>query len=254
MLLVIDIGNTHVVFGIFKNEKWVGEWRIATHLHKTSDEYGILFTDLLNSGKVTPSKIKGAILSSVVPPLTPIFQEMTEKYFLLKAMVVTHDLKTGLKIRYDHPKEVGADRIVNAVAAYHFFGGPVIIVDFGTATTFCVVSEKGEYLGGAIAPGLMISADALFSRAAKLPRVELVKPKSVIGKDTVTSMQSGMIFGYVGLVNEIVRRIQEEIGREALVVATGGLSRLIASECKAISKVRPTLTLEGLMIIFKMNA
>jgi type III pantothenate kinase len=254
MLLVIDIGNTHVVFGVFKNEKLVGEWRIATHLHKTSDEYGILFTDLLNSGKVAASKIKGAILSSVVPPLTSIFQEMTERYFSLKAIVVTHAVKTGLKIQYDHPKEVGADRIVNAVAAYHFYGGPVIIVDFGTATTFCVVSDKGEYLGGAIAPGLMISADALFSRAAKLPRVELSKPKSVIGKDTVTSMQSGMIFGYVGLVNEIVNRIQEEIGREALVVATGGLSRLIASECKTISKVRPALTLEGLMIIYNLNA
>jgi type III pantothenate kinase len=254
MLLVIDIGNTHVVFGIFKNEKLVGEWRIATHLHKTSDEYGILFTDLLSSGKVGVSKIKGAIVSSVVPPLTPIFQEMTEKYFSLKAMVVTHSLKTGLKIQYDHPKEVGADRVVNAVAAFRLFGGPVVIVDFGTATTFCVVSEKGDYLGGAIAPGLMISADALFARAAKLPRVELSKPKSVIGKDTVTSMQSGLIFGYAGLVNEMVDRIREEIGREALVVATGGLAPLIASECKTISKIRPTLTLEGLMIIYKMNA
>lgn len=254
MLLVIDIGNTHVVFGVFKNEKLIGEWRIATHLHKTSDEYGILFTDLLTAGKVRPSRLKGAILSSVVPPLTPIFQEMSEKYFNLKAMVVTHALKTGLKIQYDHPKEVGADRIVNAAAAYRLYGGPVIIVDLGTATTFCVVSEKGEYLGGAIAPGLMISADALFARAAKLPRVELSKPKSVIGRDTVTSMQSGMIFGYVGLVNEIVSRIHAELGREGRVVATGGLSALIASECKTISTVRPTLTLEGLMIIYKMNA
>ncbi len=253
MLLVIDIGNTHVVFGIFKNEKLVGEWRIATHLHKTSDEYGILFADLLKAGKITVSKIKGAILSSVVPPLTPVFQEMTERYFSLAAMVVTHTLKTGLKIQYDHPKEVGADRIVNAAAAYRLFGGPVVIVDLGTATTFCVVSEGGDYLGGAIAPGLTISAEALFARAAKLPRIELSKPKSVIGRDTVTSMQSGIIFGYVGLVNEIVHRIQAEIGREALVVATGGLSSLIASECKTISKVRPTLTLEGLMIIFKLN-
>lgn len=254
MLLVIDIGNTHVVFGIFKNEKLIGEWRIATHLHKTSDEYGILFADLLKAGKITVSKIKGAILSSVVPPLTPVFQEMTERYFSLAAMVVTHALKTGLKIQYDHPKEIGADRIVNAAAAYRLFGGPVVIVDLGTATTFCVVSERGDYLGGAIAPGLTISAEALFARAAKLPRVELSKPKSVIGRDTVTSMQSGIIFGYVGLVNEIVHRIQAEIGREALVVATGGLSSLIASECKTISKVRPTLTLEGLMIIFKLNA
>ncbi|MDC4204814.1 MAG: type III pantothenate kinase [Candidatus Manganitrophus sp.] len=253
LLLVIDIGNTNVVFGIFERKKLIGEWRVATHLHKTADEYGILLIDLLLAQKIPLSKVKGAILSSVVPPLTPVFQEMTRKYFSLDPMVVTHSLKTGLQIKYDQPKEIGADRIVNAAAAYHLYGGPVVIVDFGTATTFCVVSETGDYLGGAIAPGLIISADALFSRAAKLPRVELIKPKRIIGRDTVSSMQSGMIFGYVGLVNEIVRRIHREIGTEALVVATGGLSNLIAPECSTIQKVRPALTLEGLMIIYHLN-
>lgn len=253
MLLALDIGNTNVVFGVFNKEKLLGEWRVSTRLHKTSDEYGVLLRDLLTAQKINSSKIKGAILSSVVPPLTPVFQEMAEKHFGVRAMVVSHRLKTGLRIQYDQPGEIGADRIVNAVAAYHLYGGPVIIVDFGTATTFCVVSEKGDYLGGAIAPGLMISADALFSRAAKLPRVELTKPKSVIGKDTVSSMQSGMIFGYVGLVDEIIRRIRQELGKELQVVATGGLSTLISPECKTIAKIRPTLTLEGLMIIYKMN-
>lgn len=253
MLLVIDVGNTNVAFGIFKGKDLIGEWRVATHLHKTADEYGILLVDLLQAQKMAPSKVKGAILSSVVPPLTPVFQEMARKYFSQEAMVVTHSLKTGIRIHYDQPKEIGADRIVNAAAAYHLYGGPVVIVDFGTATTFCVVSESGDYLGGAIAPGLVISADALFSRAAKLPRVELIKPKSIIGRDTVSSMQSGMIFGYVGLVNEIVHRIHREIGTEALVVATGGLSSLIAPECNVIQKIRPTLTLEGLMIIYGLN-
>lgn len=253
MLLVIDVGNTNVVFGIFDGKKLIGEWRVATHLHKTADEYGILLIDLLQAQKISVPRVKGAILSSVVPPLTPVFQEMTRKYFSLETMVVTHSLKTGLRIQYDQPKEIGADRIVNAAAAYQLYGGPVVIVDFGTATTFCVVSESGDYLGGAIAPGLVISADALFSRAAKLPRVELIKPKRIIGRDTVSSMQSGMIFGYVGLVNEIVHRIHQEIGTEALVVATGGLSSLIAPECNAILKIRPTLTLEGLMIIYDLN-
>lgn len=253
LLLVIDVGNTNVVFGIFEEKRLLGEWRVATHFQKTADEYGILLIDLLQEQKISAARVKGAILSSVVPPLTPVLQEMARKYFSQEAMVVTHDLKTGLRIRYDNPKEVGADRIVNAAAAYHLYGGPLIIVDFGTATTFCVVSEGGDYLGGAIAPGLTISAEALFARASKLPRVELIKPKGVIGRDTVSSMQSGMIFGYAGLVNEIVGRIEQEIGEKAQVVATGGLSRLIAPECATIQKVRPTLTLEGLMIIYNMN-
>ncbi|MBI3804883.1 MAG: type III pantothenate kinase [Nitrospirae bacterium] len=254
MLLVIDVGNTNVVFGIFEGKRLVGEWRVATHFQKTADEYGILLLDLLQQQAIKAARVKGAILSSVVPPLTPVLQEMTRKYFLLETMVVTPDLKTGLRIRYDNPKEVGADRIVNASAAYRLYGGPLIIVDFGTATTFCVISKEGDYLGGAIAPGLIISAEALFARASKLPRVELIKPKGVVGRDTVSSIQSGMIFGYVGLVNEIVHRIYQEIGRDALVVATGGLSTLIAPECSTIQKIRPTLTLEGLMFIYNMNS
>ncbi|MFQ5780686.1 MAG: type III pantothenate kinase, partial [Nitrospiria bacterium] len=249
VLLAIDIGNTNIVFGLFKGEKLFREWRVTTDPHKTSDGYGNLLTDFLSSQQIALSTINGAVLSSVVPCLTPIFQQVTERTFSLKAMVVTHSLKTGLKIQCRHPDEVGADRIVNAAAAYHLYGGPVVVVDFGTATTFCVVSKEGDYLGGAIVPGLMLSAEALFSHAAKLPRVELKRPSSVIGKDTVTSMQSGIIFGYIGLVNEIIKRIHHEMGEKTLVVATGGLAGLIASECGSISKIRPTLTLEGLMII-----
>ncbi len=254
MLLAIDIGNSHVVIGVFHKKTLVGQWRIATALHKTSDEYGLVLTDFLQAASLVPSQFSGAILSSVVPPLTPVFYEMMEKYFLISAMTVTPALATGIQIQYGRPFEVGADRIVNAAAAYHLYGGPVIVVDFGTATTFCVISKMGDYLGGAIAPGLIISAEALASRAAKLFRVELIKPKTVIGKDTATSMQSGMIFGHVGMVNEIVHRIHLELGRKTEVVATGGLCPLIAPECKIISKVRPTLTLEGLMIIYGMNA
>ncbi len=254
MLLAVDIGNSHIVVGAFDKKKLIGQWRIATALHKTSDEYGIALTDFLHVANILPSQFSGAILSSVVPPLTPVFSEMLEKYFSIMAIIVNPSLATGIQIQYDRPFEVGADRIVNAAAAYHLYGGPVIVVDFGTATTFCAISKTGAYLGGAIAPGLIISAEALASRAAKLFRVELVKPKTVIGKDTATSMQSGMIFGHIGMVNEIVRRIHLELGRKTEVVATGGLCTLIAPECKIISKIRPTLTLEGLMIIFGMNA
>ncbi len=253
MLLVCDIGNTEIVFGLFKESASIGQWRISTDLHKTSDEYGILLTHLLESQMEPVSQINGVIFSSVVPPLTPVFQSMIEEYFAILPMIVSEKLKTGLTIRYENPKEVGSDRIVNAAAAYNFYGGPLVIVDLGTATTFCVVSEGGDYLGGAIAPGLILSIEALFSRTAKLPRIELAKPDNVIGKDTTASMQSGSFFGYVGLINEIVQRIHAELGVEARVIATGGLSELIAPECKTITTIRPTLTLEGLMIIYSMN-
>lgn len=253
MLLVIDIGNSDIVFGLFNAEALIGQWRIRTNLHKTADEYGILMTQLLAYPAGFHARVKGVIISSVVPPLTTIFQEMSNKYFQATPMVVTEAVKTGLIIRYDHPAEVGSDRIVNAAAAYALCGGPIIIVDLGTATTFCVVTEKGEYLGGAIAPGMALSAEALFRHTAKLPRVELKKPDCVIGSDTTTSMQSGVIFGYIGLINEIVTRLQDEIGTKCRVIATGGLANLIAPECKAISLVRSTLTLEGLMIIYRMN-
>ncbi len=254
MLLVIDIGNSDVVFGIFKGKSLVGTWRIASDLHKSSDEYGILLCSLLKGREISAEQITGVILSSVVPALTPLFQEMSQRYFDRNPMTVSDVLKTGLTIQYKHPKEVGSDRIVNAAAAYHLYGGPVLIVDLGTATTFCVVSETGAYLGGAIAPGMALSAEALVQRAAKLPEVALKRPTQVIGSDTVGSMQSGIFFGTVGLINEIVERIHLEIGGKTLVVATGGLAELVAGDCKSISKIRPTLTLEGLMIIYGMNA
>ena len=253
MLLVIDIGNSDIVFGRFEGEALCGQWRIRTDLDKTADEYGVLMTQLLFYAASSPSRIRGVIISSVVPALTSVFQEMSYKYFQSMPMLVTEAIKTGLTIRYDHPEEVGSDRIVNAAAAYALYGGSVIIVDLGTATTFCVVTEKGEYLGGAIAPGMALSAETLFRQTAKLPRVELKKPGCIIGNDTTTSMQSGIVFGYIGLINEIVTRLQDEIGTKCQVIATGGLADLIASECHTISLVRPSLTLEGLMIIYEMN-
>jgi len=254
MLLAIDIGNTNIVVGVFKGKQLKGEWRIATSLSRTTDEYGILMLDLLLAQRLTPKDISGIALSSVVPPLTPVFEDMGRKYFGKNPMVVTHESKTGLHIRYEQPKDVGADRIVNAAAAFFLYGGPLVIVDFGTATTFCAISKTGDYLGGAIAPGLMISAEALFTRAAKLPKVELLRPKNVIGQDTVSSMQSGIIIGYVGLVDEVVMRMKQEVGGKPFVVATGGLAGLIASESKTIQKVHPFLTLEGLRIIYQNHS
>ncbi|MFQ5588818.1 MAG: type III pantothenate kinase [Nitrospiria bacterium] len=253
MLLVIDIGNTDIVMGLFQDEKLAGQWRIATRLHQTPDEYGLLLRQLLLEEAWSVAQIDGVILSSVVPPLTSLFQEMISRYFPVEPLVVTEKLKTGLRLCIDNPKEIGADRIVNAAAAYHLYGGPLVIVDLGTATTFCVVSESGDYLGGAIAPGMALSAEALVSRAAKLPRIELSNPGKVIGTDTVSSMQSGLFFGYVGLIHEIVHRMHAVLGGTTPVIATGGLSSLIAPECPVISKIHPTLTLEGLMIIYKMN-
>ena len=254
MLLAIDLGNTHIVLGVFKGKQLVGEWRIATSLSRTTDEYGILLLDLFHTQKLTAKDITGIALSSVVPPLTPVFEEMGRKYFGRSPMVVTHESKTGLHIRYEQPKDVGADRIVNAAAAFALYGGPLVIVDFGTATTFCAVSKKGDYLGGAIAPGVMISAEALFARASKLPKVELLRPKNVIGRDTVSSMQAGIIIGYAGLVDEVVTRMKQEIGGKPFVVATGGLASLIAPESKSIQKVHPFLTLEGLRVIYQNHA
>ena len=252
MLLVVDIGNTNIVFGVFRDKRLVAQWRVSTHQQRTADEYGILMLDLFRARKIRSEQIRDLAISSVVPPLTPVFSEIGEKYFSTSPLLISHLHRTGLTLKTDHPSEIGADRIVNAAAAYMLFGGPVIIVDFGTATTFCAVSKKGEYLGGAIAPGLSISAEALFARAAKLPKVQLSLPPSVIGKDTVSAMQSGLIFGYAGLVDEIVRRMQLELGG-GMAVATGGLSSVIVPTCKSIQKVHPTLTLEGLRIIYAMN-
>jgi len=253
MLLAIDIGNTNIVLGAFQGSRLKGSWRIATSLAKTSDEYGILALDLFHAEGLRAAHVKGIILSSVVPPLTPIFVETSQRYFHFDPLIVDGAMDTGLINRYEPPRDVGADRIVNAVAAYQRYGGPVIIVDFGTATTFCAVTQKGEYLGGAITPGITISAEALFQRASKLPKVELVKPKSVIGQDTVSSIQAGMLYGYAGLVDAMVLRMKKELGPRTKVVATGGQSRVILSETKTIDEVRPCLTLEGLQLLYQRN-
>ncbi|WP_347489885.1 type III pantothenate kinase [Desulfoscipio sp. XC116] len=253
MILVFDVGNTNIVLGVFKERELVENWRLSTARHRTSDEYGILLRDLFRASTVTMEDIKATVLSSVVPPINPTLERTCRKYFGLTPHMVGPGTKTGMPIKYENPREVGADRIVNAVAGYEQYGGPLIIVDFGTATTFCVISAKGEYWGGAIAPGIGISTEALFARAAKLPRVELVKPPSIIGKNTVNSMQSGIVYGFVGQVNEIVRRMKKEIDSVPLVVATGGLAELIAGETSAIDRVDKYLTLNGLRIIYERN-
>lgn len=253
MLLAIDIGNTNVVLGVFDKEKLVENWRVGTDTQITPDEYAMIFKDLFGFVGLEFKQITGVIISTVVPPLLPVMIEMSHKYFRLEPMVVTHEIKTGIKMRYDNPKEVGADRIVNAAAAYKLYGGPIIIVDFGTATTFCAVTKSGEYLGGAITPGVKISAEALFQRASKLPRVELAKPAKVIGSDTISAMQSGIIYGYAGLVDGIVERMKKELSMEAKVIATGGLAELVSPETKTIQEIKPHLTLEGLRLLYEIN-
>jgi type III pantothenate kinase len=253
MLLAIDIGNTNVVIGVFDNEKLSAHWRVATNSQITSDEYAMIFKDLFGFAGLEMRQITGVIISTVVPPILPVMTAMSRKYFRIEPLVVTHEIKTGITIRYGNPRELGADRIVNAAAAYRFYGGPLIIVDFGTATTFCAVTKEGEYLGGAITPGIKISAEALFQRASKLPRFEFIKPGQVIGGDTVSAMQAGIIYGYAGLVDGIVERMKKELSPEAKVVATGGLAELVSPETKTIQDVRPQLTLEGLRLLYEMN-
>ena len=254
MLLVFDIGNSNIVLGAYKGEQLFRHWRISTDRQKTGDEYGLLINNLFEHHKLNVKDIQAIIISSVVPPLVVPISKMCKRYFNIEPLIVGPGIKTGIRLKYENPREIGADRIVNAVGAYEKFGGPLIIIDFGTATTFCAIDDNGDYLGGAIAPGIGISTEALFQRAAKLPRIELVTPKSVICRNTVASMQSGIIFGFTGQVDEIVRRMKEELGKDAKVVATGGLANLIAKQSKAIDIVEPFLTLDGLYILYKRNS
>ncbi|MBI4285337.1 MAG: type III pantothenate kinase [Chloroflexi bacterium] len=253
MLLTVDIGNTNVTLGVFEGEKLRATWRLETDIHRMPDEYAVLLLNLLHHRAVDTADINEVALCSTVPPLVATFGELFQEYFQITPMVVEAGIKTGVHIRMDNPREVGADRIVHAAAAHQLYGGPVIIVDMGTATTFDTVSKEGDYLGGAIAPGIATSAEALFARTAMLRRVEYVRPKRAIGTNTVMAMQSGIVFGYVGLVEGMVTRIQQELGEKAKVVATGGHAGIIAQETRVIDIVNPDLILFGLRIIHLMN-
>ncbi len=256
MLLVIDVGNTNIVFGIYKDDELLYDWRISTDKDKSSDEYGLLFNQIFQFNGINPKQIKDVIISSVVPPLMHTLPTMSMRYLGIEPLVVGVDIKTGIKIKYDNPREVGADRIVNAVAAHSKYGGPLIIVDVGTAVTFCSVSKEGDYLGGVIYPGIKISSEALFTRTSKLPKVEIAKPKKVIGKTTVASIQSGLVYGYIGMIDYIIEKMIEEMEssvEEVNIIGTGGFSSLIASESKYINRIDRLLTLAGLKIIYERN-
>jgi type III pantothenate kinase len=254
MLFCIDIGNTNIVLGVTDRDQILEHWRIRTEKDVTADELGILIRNLFDSSEIRMSDITDIIISCVVPPLLNTLEDFARRYFDIKPMIVSPGLKTGMPIHYDNPKEVGADRIVNAVAAYEKYRTGLIIVDFGTATTFDCVTEEGAYIGGVIAPGVAISSEALFQKASKLPRVEIfAKPKNVITKNTISGMNAGIIYGYAGLVDGIVKRIKKEAGDNLTVVATGGLATIICEESETIEYVEEFLTLEGLMIIFKRN-
>jgi type III pantothenate kinase len=253
MLLTIDVGNTNVNIGVFEGKKLKGTWQVATGVHRMPDEYASLLLNLFERHGTDASQITDAILCSVVPTLVGVFEEVCRRYLKVSPLVVESGVKTGVRICLDNPREVGTDRVVNAVAAHQLYGGSVIVIDLGTATTFDAVSEDGDYLGGAIAPGIAIATEALFTRTAALPRVELTHPKRAVGRSTVAAMQSGIVFGYAGLIEGIVARIQQEMGGKAKVVATGGYADLLARETPVIEVVNHELTLMGLRLIYEMN-
>ena len=253
MLLAIDIGNTIIHLGVFEDSELRCTWRLTSGVDRSPDEYGSLLHTLLQRQGVPASRITGTAVCCVVPPLLSVFQEVCQRYLETSLLVVEPGVKTGVRISLDNPREVGPDRVVNAVAAHHIYGEPVIVIDLGTATTFDVVSEEGDYLGGAIAPGINIATEALYTRTAMLPRIELARPKQVIGRSTTAAMQSGIIFGYIGLIQGMIRRIKQELRSEAKVVATGGYAYPLAKEIPEIDVINPDLSLIGLRLIYEMN-
>ena len=256
MLLAIDVGNTNITLGVFDGATLVQSWRLQTLRERTADELGLIVDGLFSHSRIERVQVRGIILGSVVPPLTGTIKAMAQRYFGVPALTIEPGVDTGMPILYDNPAEVGADRIVNGIAAYDRFGRdgrPLVVVDFGTATTLDAISGKGEYLGGAICPGVQISADALFQRAARLPRIDVRRPEKIVGRTTVGSMESGLFWGYVGLVEGLVRRMSDELGGHAICVATGGLADIIAPETPLIEHVDPDLTLHGLRIVWQRN-
>ncbi len=254
MLLAIDIGNTNVTMGVFRDDNLVATWRMATDTHRLPDEYALLIRSLLPLKGVQPEEIESIVICSVVPPLTQVFEELSAAYFDCPPLVVGTGTRTGVRILYENPRDVGADRVADAAAAYELYGGPVIVVDFGTATVFDAISRDGDYLGGAIASGINLTAEALYQRTSQLRRVELVAPKSAIGRNTATAIQSGILFGHVGMVEAMVGRFKREIGDETRVVATGGMASLVHRETDIFDEVNLDLTLIGLRIIHRLNA